>query len=495
MVSLTTLRYGAALGVLVSLALLAEEPAPAAVPAKLSLQQALLMAASHNKAIQAARFQAEADRHRITTAEGAFDATAYGETGWVEAEDVGDDVSEGRLEAGIGKRFLTGTDVTVSTAWAYTDDHLASSTALDPLYDAAGALTVSQDLLRNFGRQVNGKTIRVARNTWEGSREEVRDTLIANLYQVEYAYWQICYAEADLRVRHEQLARARRLVEVAEAQVRVGESAPIEVTRARSSAASQEVSILTAQNDLSLLRNRLLRLLGAAQGEAAAKDFALTETPPEVDAALTLEQSQAVAREQRPDCRQAALALASAEEEADYAENQLLPTLRLFGGIGVTGEDDAFGGATHDAGRGDYTTWEVGVRAEFPLGNHVAQGRFGTARALRFKAAVQQRDILEQAMREVNDAFDTLTTSARKIDTARQSRDLASELLTAEEKSFQLGRSTSLDVLDAQQALAQAEREEIRARIAYATALGNLYAVRGDYLVAKKIPQDEATAK
>lgn len=493
MVFLTPLRCGTVFAFVLALALTAAEPAPPVLPPKLSLREALLLATSHNKGIQAARLQAEADRHRVTTAEGAFDATAYGETGWLDADAVGSDTGEGRLEAGVGKRFLTGTDVTVSTAWVYTDDHLASSAAVDPLYDAAGAVTVSQDLLRNFGGRVNGKSIRVAGNVWQGSQEGVRGALIGNLYQVEYAYWQLYYAEADMRVRQEQLARARRLVEVAEAQVRVGEAAPIEVTRARSSAASQEVSILSAENDLALLRNRLLRLLGVMRGETIGQTFELTEAPPAVDPSLTLEQSLGVARDQRPDCRQAALVLASAEEETDYAENQLLPVLRLFGGVGMAGEDGGLGRATGGAGSADYTTWEVGIRAEFPLGNQVAKGRHGTARALRFKAAVQQRDVLEQATREVADAFDTLITSARKIDTSLQSRDLATELLTAEEKSFKLGRSTSLDVLAAQQSLAQAEREEVRSRTAYAAALGNLFAVRGDYLEAKRIPVPDST--
>jgi outer membrane protein TolC len=96
-----------------------------------------------------------------------------------------------------------------------------------------------------------------------------------------------------------------------------------------------------------------------------------------------------------------------------------------------------------------------------------------------------RRAVLERAVREVADALDELRTAAQRIDSARQSRDLAQELLTAEEKSFRLGRSDSLDVLNAQAALATAEREELRARTAYATALAALYAVRGD-LIEKK---------
>jgi len=481
-------RSGAVLALAMNLALAEEAPR---LPERLSLNEALRLAASHNKTIQATRQQAEANRHRVTTSRGAFDPLAYGETGWIDEDSTAADSGTGRIRTGLEKRFRTGTEIGLSTAWLYTDDHRSAIGATNPLHDAAGAITVSQDLLRNFGTAVNTTGIRVAENNWQAAREGVRDALIWNLYQVELVYWQLHYAEADLHVRHEQLARARRLVEVAEAQVRVGEAAPIEITRARSSAASQEVAILNAENDLALLRNRLLRLLGIIRDGVLGKPLALADAPPPVATPPPLEQSLAIARERRPDCRQAALILASAEAETDYAKNQLLPSLRLFAGVGVAGEDGRFGGAVGDAGRGDETVWEVGIRAEFPLGNQVAKGRHGTARALRLRAAIQQRDILEQALREVADASDTLAVSVRKTETARHSRELAEELLVAEEKSFQLGRSTSLDVLNAQQALAQAEREEVRARVAYATALGNLHAVRGDYLEIKQIPLPE----
>ena len=465
--------------------------AAAVLPARLSLAEALRLAATHNKAIQAARLRAEADRHRVTAAEGAFDTTLFGSTAWAEEESGDARVGEGRLATGAARRFATGTEIEISGGWDYSDDRLAAPGSLDPLHAAVGSVVVTQDLLRNAGIQANRKAVRVAENDWRRSQEGVREALIGNLFRVEYSYWQLYYAEADLRVRREQLARARRLVEVAEAQVRVGEAAPIEITRARSSAASQEVSILNAENDIALLRNSLLRLIGVLREDGLAQAVELSEAPTAVDLSLTLEQSLQVAREQRPDCRQAELALASAGEEVDFAENQLLPSLRVYGGVGLGASDGGAGGALRGVATAEDTTWEVGLRAEFPLGNRIAKGRYGSAKAMRSRARVLQLDILELATREVADAFGTLTVSARKIDTARQSRELARELLDAEEKSFKLGRSSSLDVLDAQQALASAEREEARARVAYAVALADLHAVRGDYLVARKVAEPE----
>ena len=87
-------------------------------------------------------------------------------------------------------------------------------------------------------------------------------------------------------------------------------------------------------------------------------------------------------------------------------------------------------------------------------------------------------------------AVNELEIARQRIATAQQSRELAADLLQGEEKSFRLGRSSSLDVLDAQQALASAEREEARAKVAYATSLSLLFAVRGDFVAAKGLADE-----
>jgi outer membrane protein len=68
-------------------------------------------------------------------------------------------------------------------------------------------------------------------------------------------------------------------------------------------------------------------------------------------------------------------------------------------------------------------------------------------------------------------------------------------VLSAEEKSFSLGRSNSLDVLTAQSNLASAQRDEARAHADYAIALANLFRVEGTLLERKGVaiagePQD-----
>ncbi|MCK5801731.1 MAG: TolC family protein [Lentisphaeria bacterium] len=469
------------------------EDAPV-VPAKLALRQAFSLALANNKDIRAARLGAEAGEARVESAKGAFDPTLEATTSWEERDDAlgTDPESSQRSDRGVfslavSKRFTTGTEIELKGNQDYTDDH-GAPVGMDPLSDSLGAIILRQDLLRNAGRSSNWKDILIAGNEWNRSLEGVRGTLIVNLLQVEQAYWNLYYSQADLAVRNEQLARANQLVKVGEAQVRVGQAAPIEIIRARSSAASQAVSILDAENRISLFKNRLLRYLGVLDARSLSSTFSLADDPPPPDGKLTLERSLNIACEKRPDVRQALLDTDTARLREDYARNQRLPALQVYGGVGVDGADDHAAGSLRDAGSAQDTTWEVGVVLKMPLGNRTAKGDHRAAILERKRAHAKRRHIVEQAMNEVADAYDQMVTARKRITSATESVEHARALLEAEEKSFKLGRSTSLDVLDAQAALASAEREVIRARVSHAIAHSYLLSVRGDFIEAKRIP-------
>jgi outer membrane protein TolC len=460
-------------------------------PARLTLKECFALALQHNKAIQASRLQAAAERARITQARGNFDPAVFTELSWREGDEPLDaepkafgETRLGALSTGIRKRFATGTELEVAGSADRSADSAAEA-VFDPSYASGASATLRQDLLRSFGLKANRNGILTAKDTWRMAQEGVRASLIATLFEVEAAYWSLYFAEADLRVREEQLGRASRLVSVAEAQVRVGESAPIEITRARSSAASQQVSILAARSRIPVLRHRLLRQLGVLEPATVERPVELADVPADATAAPTLEESLQTAYDTRPDCRQADLAKTQAERAEAYAANQSLPVLQIYGGLHLAGLDETFDDSRQDVEHAEYQTWMVGARLEVPLGNRTAVGAYRAASLERRRAAAARLAVREQATREVADAFTDLTTAAEQLAATRQSRELAAELLRAEEKSFRIGRSSSLDVLDAQQALAAAEREEVRARVTYATALSGLHVVRGDFLEAK----------
>jgi outer membrane protein TolC len=464
------------------------------LPKKLTLREAFLRTLLANKDVRVTELIAQADEARILGAEGEFDATLFAEAsrGRTNTPVAGvplgrTNTSDGAFTAGLRKRSVTGTDVALSASTDYTRD-LTGTATLDPQYAPELLVTVSQDLLRDFGVDINRTDIVVSQNNWRISEEALRNSLIQNLFAVERAYWDLYFAVADLRVREAQLQRALRLVERAEAQVDVGMSAPIEVTRAKSSAAAQEVAILEARNLITRLRHRLLREMGVLDVTMARRDFELADAPPQETHRTSLLEAVKVALKWRPDYVQSLLGIENAELLERFFKNQRLPTVQAFGEFSMTALDDEFGASTGDLQDGRFDSWTAGLLFEWPFPNRVARSDYMVARLQRRQAKVLMEAVIERITRDVGDALDDLRTAEGRIETATEARHLAEELLTAEEKSFSLGRSNGLDVLDAQAALAAAERDEARARADYATALSNLFRVQGDFLERKAIP-------
>lgn len=466
---------------------------PSRIPSRLALTDAFRLALEANKDVLVAAYGADAAEARIWGAKGEFDPTVFAQAtrGRSNLPVAGvplteTDTSEGGISAGVRQRVVTGTDVELTASTSYMRD-LTGASALNPQHTSGLSLSVTQDLLRNFGIGINRTNILIAQNNWEISKEDLRSTIIENLFEVENAYWELYFAIADLKVRQVQQERANKLVQRAEAQVKVGEAAPIDVTRAKSSAATQAVAILDARNQIIKLRHRLLRVMGILDPELAGTEFELADAPPGAVSQVSLAEALDTALKSRPDYVQASLAVDNAELQRRFARNQRLPKLQLFGDVSVVGLDDEFGSSVDMAERGDFNTWEVGLLFEWPVPNRTARANYRVAQLEHLRAKVRLNALTEQVTREVADALADLQTAEGRIASASEAHDLAERLLQAEEKSFSLGRSNSVDVLIAQEGAASAERDVVRARADYANALAGLLRVQGNLLEARGI--------
>ena len=457
----------------------------------LTLDQAFRIALAANPDIRVASLEADRAGALVDRARGQFDPV------WFAAAAGGENrgplatvpltranAEDSTARAGVRKRLVTGTEAEISSGFTYGRDG-STSNDLDPEYAGRASFTVRQDLLRDFGPRVNRTGIMISRNNAAISREALRNEIIQRLFDVERVYWDLFFALADVRVRDQQLQRARALVRIAEARVGVGDAPPIEVTRALSSAAIQAVEIRNARSRATKLRHRLLRTMGILDVTPADQAFDLADTPAQEPVAVTLAEALLAAGQQRPDLAQAEQAIAIAALEEDFTRNQRLPSLQLYGNVSLLGLDDEADAVWPDDT--DYHDWEIGLLLELPLPNRAARANYRAARLAHRQARERARALRQTATREVADAIEDLQAAADRAVSSAEALELARRLLEAEETSFSLGRTESFNVLDAQAALASAERDDVRARTDYATALANLYRVRGDLLEVKQV--------
>ena len=92
------------------------------------------------------------------------------------------------------------------------------------------------------------------------------------------------------------------------------------------------------------------------------------------------------------------------------------------------------------------------------------------------------KDLEKTIVVEVREAVRLINTDKKRVQAARVARNLAEEKLSAEEKKFEVGLSTSFNVLEFQTDLAEEQSKELKAVIDFNKSKINLRKVQATTL-------------
>ncbi|HTM20820.1 MAG TPA: TolC family protein, partial [Kofleriaceae bacterium] len=128
--------------------------------------------------------------------------------------------------------------------------------------------------------------------------------------------------------------------------------------------------------------------------------------------------------------------------------------------------------------------WSVSARLDYQqnLGNRAARGGRDRARAERSRMDVQIADAKQSTAEALARAVAQARSSARRIELTAKIVKLAEQSIEAEKARERLGRSTSFDVAQREEELAQAQLGHTRATMDYLVAAASVDALTGDLL-------------
>ena len=265
--------------------------------------------------------------------------------------------------------------------------------------------------------------------------------------------------------------------------------------QAESNVATQEEQLLLAQNSVRAAQDALKSLLFHKDEEETWRDYLdwwemeiipLTELPevardendePHVD--VEWSESLYTALERRSELIQQRLEIDTAELQLLSARSDRKPQLDLT----LTAQSSGFSGDSSEALENavgfDFPTYTAGVDFSMPIRNRTARFAERSARANVRLARLTYEKIEAGIVAEVRAAAREVAYQAEAVGAAETSSALAQRLLEAEQVAFRLGSSTTFQVLQFQQQLAQALSTETAARSAYAKALVALSKAEG----------------
>ena len=284
------------------------------------------------------------------------------------------------------------------------------------------------------------------------SYQDARDTVVL---VVGGSYMQAVASAARINAVRAQLQTATALYQQAEDMKKAGLTAAIDVLRSQVEMQAQQQRLLAVENDFQKQKLALARTIGLPGAQA----FTLTDTMPFTPAPpITLQQAIDQAFRSRNDYRSAQSLLHAAEMAKKAANDERLPSVSVNGDYGDIGTSP--------------TTSHGTFTALAALKIPIFQGGKVRADQMQADAQLRQRESELADMRarieyEVRTSFLDLNTAADQVNVAKSSVDLATQQLSQARDRFAAGVTDTIEVVQAQEALAAANDNYISALFAH----------------------------
>jgi outer membrane protein TolC len=299
----------------------------------------------------------------------------------------------------------------------------------------------------------------------QSTYKDARDLVVLS---VGYAYLQSIADEARIETADAQVKTAQSLYDQASDQVRAGTSPAIDGLRALVELKTRQQQLIQAKNDFAIQKLTLARVIGLAPGQ----EFELTDKSPyQPFAGLTVDAALKRAYESRSDFKAASEDMRAAEYSRKAAEGGYLPSLSLSADYGLAA-----------------TVPQLSTRGVFDaratLAIPIFQGGKVHGDVLEAEARLESsrerlEDLRAQIDADVRTALLNVESAEEEVNVARSNIDLAEQTLTQSRDRFRAGVTDTVEVVQAQEAVASAHENYISslyrdnyAKISLARALG-----------------------
>ncbi len=460
-------------------------PLPATSALPLSLLDAILYSLEGNREIQVVAFTPQQSQEDIVNAEAVYDSRLFAEASYRRdpnlESSVRDVVTEdqGLTQTGIRKQLKTGGSISTYLETRYSD---LNNSEFERRYKHifAPTMEVRQPLLNNIGSQKEQTAIKIANYQANISEEEFRETVIAVTNRVAKVYWKLYLFKELNAINRENLDMAEEVYRREAERLERGISQPLDVARARSNVQQRRSTLLKSQEEYNVAMDRLKLLLNWEQFRLDSDITVIPVEPPQTEP-LTVDEAEAIATalENRSEILKAKQEKMIRQADEKLAAHQRLPTLDAFGRYSVSGYDGDFGGAVEEVGFNDEDIWEVGVNFELPIGNRAAKARYRKKVLERRQMETIIQRLEDDIKLDVKQVLHGIATARGEIRATRLARDAAVKVVEGEFTRFDIGQTSNVELLRAQDLLALSSRHFTRAVVDYNITLHELERAQG----------------
>ena len=389
------------------------------------------------------------------------------------------------LQSGVEVLTPSGLRLHLGYDLSRMSNNLNSSSFPHGEYLSRVGVTAVQPLLKGGGSVVTMAGIRAAAVNSDIGFQDYRKGMMEILGRAEIAYWNLFETQEKFRITGESLRMAKELLEDSRIRLQLGKGTELELMQAEAGLALRDASRYEASSDLSVARSRLLVFLGRKdEGEeivAADKPVYHSESPQfkELWGKAFDGNPEFVALRKRVDLDGIKLVL---------ARNAKLPQLDFTVGYAFSGIGSSAGDSFHAAEDQDYPSWSGGLQLRIPLmGDDKAEHEL--------KAAQLRKKATELGLSNFSKELEnSLRASIYTVESYRENGDRYLKVIQFNQKvldtqlaSNEAGKSSSRDVLEAEEDLFEVKITGLTNSIRYQRALLELELLSGVLLSNRRL--------
>jgi outer membrane protein TolC len=357
----------------------------------------------------------------------------------------------------------------------------------EPTAESSGGsiqVQLTQPLLKNFWIDTTRLNISVGKNQFKSSEQGLRLQVITSVTAVENAYYELIYAQENVKVQQEALVLAQTQLDQDQQRVQIGTLAQLDVQQDGAQVATSKANLIAAQYTLVTDQNILKNLLTDEYSRWHDMDIQPTATITNAPLQLfDVQDSWSKGMTMRPDLLQARLSAEAQGIQLKFDRNQLFPELDLTGSYGYGG----YGGQQYSyafgqINNGSQPFYSYGAQLSVPLSNVKARNTVKSDKMTLQQLLLKLKQLEQNVMVGIDNAVKQAESAYESVNATRQARIYAEAALDAEQKKYAVGKSTTFTVLQLQNTLTADRAQEIRSLANYYEALVNLAQQEGSTL-------------
>ncbi|MDF3821253.1 TolC family protein [Leptospira sp. 96542] len=414
----------------------------------------------------------------------------------------GTKVTDNTLQAGINKKFSTGTSLGISiidnryeTNAGKTGNNTISgfSGFAQPSYHfATVGINISQDLLKNFFGYQDRLKLATARRSSSIQRLNTLDSLSKSLVNSLIEFWNLSLAEENLETNTSLLKNAKLIRDIYSKKANYGFDTTGDIHQWNSIVLSATSAVKNSELERNKTRRELLTSLGKEPEENFSFIPILNEE--EILVSENYETELKDALEKRYDVRASLLLLRNSEDNLKSADNGLLPNFTVGGTYNFKNYNQQFPQDFYGILGGRFNQNTAEFKIEYPLGNETAEAEYKKADSNKRQAQLEWIETQNNVRADLLSKRENIKVSYELYLEAKKNKTESKLFYDKALSAFKNGRGTSVVLKNAMDAYVRSQSNHSQTLISYNIAIIQYEISKGTFFEKYAINPEQIAA-